>query len=112
MPESRAATTPLFRGQGGRGLSCRAFKALVKRVAAGLGFDPAEFGAHSPRIGGATDISDKSPLLLQAKGRWAGDLGAIYSRLTRRGLVRASKAMQRRGGRDMEELHAAFAQPA
>ena len=51
-------------------------------------------------------------MLLQAKGRWAGDLGAIYCRLTRRGLVRASRKMQKSSAVDMEELYEAFAQPA
>ena len=50
--------------------------------------------------------------MLKAKGRWAGDLGRLYARLTRRGLVAASRAMQRRSSRDMEELHADFVQPA
>ena len=75
-------------------------------------FAKAEFGSHSPRIGGASDLGDESPLLLQAKGRWAGDLGAIYCRLTRRGLVRASRKMQKSSAVDMEELYEAFAQPA
>ena len=71
-------------------------------------------GAHSFRIGGASDLAEQgaSQLLLQAKGRWAGDLGKIYARLTRRGLVRASRAMQKRGSRDLEEIYEAFAQPA
>ena len=85
---------------------------LCKKIASALGFNPDEFGAHSPRIGGATHIGDTSPLLLQAKGRWAGDLGAIYCRLTRRGLVRASRKMQKSSAVDMEELYEAFAQPA
>ena len=81
-------------------------------LAAPLVFAKAEFGSHSPRIGGASDLGDESPLLLQAKGRWAGDLGAIYCRLTRRGLVRASRKMQKSSAVDMEELYEAFAQPA
>ena len=109
---NRAAVTPLFRNGSGRGLSCDAFRKLVKRVAAALGYKEKHFGAQSPRIGGATDIGEGSPLLLQAKGRWAGDLGKIYARLTRRGLVRASRAMQKRGSRDLEEIYEAFAQPA
>ena len=47
-----------------------------------------------------------------AKGRWAGDIAKIYNRLTRRGLVRASHAMQGKGARDMEEIYYEFAQPA
>ena len=50
--------------------------------------------------------------MLQAKGRWAGDIARIYNRLTRRGLVKASRAMHTRGATDMEELYAGFAQPA
>ena len=58
------------------------------------------------------DIGDRNPLMLQAKGRWAGDIARIYNRLTRRGLVKASRAMHTRGATDMEELYAGFAQPA
>ena len=50
--------------------------------------------------------------MLQAKGRWASEIAKIYVRLTRRGLINASKAMQGKGARDMEELYADFAQPA
>ena len=50
--------------------------------------------------------------MLQTKGRWGSDIGKIYSRLTRRGLVRQSRAMQRRGARDMEQLYPGFTQPA
>lgn len=88
------------------------FRKVVRGVAVACGFDPAEFGEHSPRIGGATDVSDRLPLLLQAKGRWAGDIGQINARPKKRSLVAASRAMQRYGARDMEELHQAFAQPA
>lgn len=112
VPVSRRAKTPLFRNANGTGMALAHYRKVVRRIAAALGFDPKHFGTHSPRIGGATDIGDESPLMLQAKGRWAGDLGKIYSRLTRRGLVRASRAMQHRGSRDMEEIHAAFSQPA
>ena len=68
-------------------------------------------GAHSFRIRGATDLADQgaSPVLLQAKGRWASDIGRIYARMTQSSQLAASVAMQRRGGgRDMEELLAGF----
>ena len=54
-------------------------------------------GAHAFRIGGATDLADEgaSQSLLQAKGRWASDIGRIYARMTRRAQISASKAMQR-----------------
>ena len=69
-------------------------------------------GAHSFRIGGATDLADQgaSPALLQAKGRWATDIGRIYARMTRRAQLAASEPMQMRGGRDLEELCPGFVQ--
>jgi hypothetical protein len=72
----------------------------------------AEVGAHSFRIGGATELADQgaSQLLLQAKGQWASDIGRIYAHMTRRAQLAASRLMQRRGGRDLEELFPAFAE--
>ena len=71
-------------------------------------------GAHSFRIGGATELADQgaSQLLLQAKGRWASDIGRIYARMTHRAQLAASRLMQRRGGRDLEEIFPFFAQAA
>ena len=56
-----------------------------------------EWGAHSLRIGGATDLAaaGASPLLLQAKGRWSSDIGRIYSRMTRKCQLAASKLMHK-----------------
>ena len=112
VPLAARSSTPLFRNADGSALSQSSFRNLVKKIATALGYDPAGFGGHSPRIGGATDIGDKNPLMLQAKGRWGSDIAKIYNRLTRRGLVAASLAMHRKGSRDMEELYAGFAQPA
>ena len=62
-------------------------------------------GAHAYRIGGATDLADEGACmsLLQAKGRWASDIGRIYAQMTRRAQLATSRAMQRRGdgSRDM-----------
>ena len=82
---------------------------------AALQNDRHSWGAHSGRIGGATDLASTgkaSALLLRAKGRWGSDVGAIYSRLTRRGLLAASRLMQRARGRDLEEIFPEFVQPA
>ncbi|KAL1519149.1 hypothetical protein AB1Y20_003409 [Prymnesium parvum] len=67
------------------------------------------------RIGGATDLTSTgqvSPLLLQAKGRWASDIGQIYSRMTRRAQLAASELMYAAKGRDLEELLPDFVQAA
>lgn len=72
-------------------------------------------GAHSCRIGGATDLmatGQASQLLLQAKGRWGSDIGKIYARMTRKGQIAASALMQQASGRDLEELLTGFVQPA
>jgi len=74
-----------------------------------------DWGAHSCRIGGATDLGSSrgaSPLLLQARGRWASDIGKIYNRMTRQALLAASKMMYGvPKGRDLEEIFPDFAQP-
>lgn len=87
----------------------------MKRNATALGYNPKEFGAHSPRIGGATDIESTgaaSQLLLQAKGRWQSDIGRIYARMTRRAHLAASALMHRAKGRDLEELLPTFTELA
>ena len=74
-----------------------------------------QWGAHSARIGGATDLASTgkaSQLLLQAKGRWASDIGRIYARMTRRNQLAASRLMQRAKGRDLEELIPGYTQAA
>ena len=73
------------------------------------------FGAHSARVGGATDLAASgkaSRLLLQAKGRWGSDIGAIYARMTRRSQIAAVDLMYDAKGRDLEEILPDFAQPA
>ena len=114
VPRRRRASTPVFR-VGTAALKPARFLRAVKEFAKAAGQDPKKYGKHSGRIGGATDLADSgaSPLLLQAKGRWSGDLGRIYARMTRRGQLAASRTMMRaRVGRDLEELFPGFVQPA
>lgn len=125
VPQSERAATPLFRvrirtRRGGiakvRHMPVSALRLEVKRYAAMAGFsDTHQFGAHSPRVGGATDLAStgkSTELLLRAKGRWASDIGAIYARMTRRSLLAASRLMQKAKGRDLEEILPDFVQPA
>ena len=108
-------TTPLFRQTvrvGGRRerrhMTVGQLRGTIRRFAAALGYASRhEWGAHSARIGGATDLAatnQASELLLKAKGRWASDIGAIYARLTARSLLAASRLMQKARGRDLEEI--------
>ena len=95
-------------------------KLVTRKSARLLGYtDMSVWGAHSARIGGATDLAEgdgdgggASMLLLRAKGRWGSDIGAIYARLTRKSLLAASALMQRSKGRDLEEIFPEFVQPA
>jgi hypothetical protein len=123
VPDEERESTPLFRQstrlQGARvrrHMTVSQLRSAVRAFARALGYDvPAQWGAHSPRIGGATDLScvgKVTELMLRAKGRWASDIGAIYSRLTRRALLGASRLMQKARGRDIEEIMPTFVQPA
>ena len=108
-------TAPLFTAARGAKMSTGKFRALNKRYAKLLGWNPKEAGAHTPRIGGATEYGASgsvSELLLQARGRWSSDIAAIYARMTRRAHLAASDLMFEAHGRDLEEIMPTFVQPA
>ena len=109
--EGSEESTPLFRDGTGRPLTVEALRHLAGRIFAEAG-QKGRVGAHSFRIGGASDLADRgaSASLLMAKGRWASDVAQIYARMTRRAQLAASRMMQQRGGRDCEELFADFTQ--
>ena len=123
VPEAERATTPLFRrrvqSRGAivvRHMTVTDLRSTVKSYARALGFaNMSEWGAHSPRIGGATDLGatgQATELLLKAKGRWSSEIGKIYARMTARSLLAASRLMQKAKGRDLEEIMPLFVQPA
>ena len=115
-----APVTPLFRDfrhkPEGSHFTVSAMRELVRERMRSIGYTEAcEWGSHSCRVGGATDLvstGKASPLLLQAKGRWASDIGRIYARMTRRCHLAASELMQSAKGRDVEELVPGFVQTA
>ena len=112
---SEPPDAPLFCSRSSRKLTTAHFRALIKRYASMLGWDPKEAGAHSPRIGGASEYAatgEASQLLLEAKGRWDSDVAKIYARMTRRMHMAASDLMFQARGRDLEELIPEFVQPA
>ena len=114
VPKRLRSTTPMFR-RGAKALTPAQFLRAIHSFARAAGQDPKKFSKHSTRIGGATDLADAdaSPLLLQEKGRWSGDLGRIYARMTRRSQLAASRTMMTaKMGRDLEELFPGFVQPA
>ena len=116
---SAAASTPLFRvkaktGKTYRSVTVAQLRKHVRDCAAAIGYPTRkQWGAHSGRIGGATDLAatgKASELLLKAKGRWASDIGRIYARMTRRSQLAASRLMHQARGRDLEEIHPGFTQ--
>lgn len=111
----RPPSAPLFTAAKGKRMTTSRFRALMKRYARMLGWDPKQAGAHSPRIGGASEYvatGEASQLLLEARGRWNGDIAAIYARMTLRMHQAASDMMFAARGRDLEELMPQFVQPA
>lgn len=120
VPLEERGGVPLFRKQAKGGafvhMTVTDMRRCVRDRMRALGYaNPRQWGAHSCRIGGATDLmatGQASQILLQAKGRWASDIGRIYARMTRRGQLAASRLMQRARGRDLEELLPGFIQPA
>ena len=120
VPESARSSTPLFRrvGRDGqrRGFTTATLRELVRKRMRQIGeLRPREWTAHSPRIGGATDLASTGKLCqttLQAKGRWASDIGRIYVRGTRRAQLKASRLIQQGRGRDLEEIFPHFSHPA
>lgn len=90
VPKEERATTALFRTRGVRGGQPRCItvvqvRAMVKLLMQQLGEDPARFGAHSLRIGGATAAlaANIDPSTIRMCGRWNSDIYEIYARATR-----------------------------
>ena len=106
----------LFRASARRPITTARMRRTFRYLAKLLGFNPKQFGAHSGRIGGASDLAASGnsavPILLQAKGRRASDVGKIYARQTRRVHLAASDIMFKAKGRDLEEIFPDFTQPA
>ena len=97
-------------------ISIEQFRQIIRQLAGLLQQQTTHFGAHSCRIGGATDLFSDSrskdiEVVLRNRGRWASDVYRIYVRITRRAHLHASHSMFAAGGRSMEELLPSFAQP-
>ena len=55
---------------------------LVQSLMVAIGEEPAEFGAHSLRIGGATALfaAGADPIHIKTMGRWSSDCWRLYVR--------------------------------
>ena len=123
VPPERRASTPLFRRRstGQRGIAKHVtvaqMRELVRRLVARIepNMVPAHWGAHSCRVGGATDLASTgkaSALLLQAKGRWASDISWIYQRGDVGEQLLVSLDMVGASGASAETVIPGWAQPA
>ena len=67
----------------------------MKQVATLAGLDPAVYGAHSLRIGGATAAlaAGVPPNLIRMMGRWDSDVYEIYCRLSQQSALRVGAAV-------------------
>jgi hypothetical protein len=87
----------------------------AEKIAALVGLPIADFGGHSFRIGGATDLADAGGTKdqLKARGRWAGvDIGWIYARDTVGKQMRKADAIARASSASVEELYPQWVQRA
>ena len=79
-----ADNRPLFCWPDGSMLTVDELRDEVKACMQAVGLDPANFGAHSCRIGGATAAlaAGVSPQLIRLMGRWSSDIYEIYCRMS------------------------------
>ena len=78
----RATRTPLFRHADGSAITEAQVRDMIKRLMQRAGASPAEFGAHSLRIGGATALfkAGASQIDIMTMGRWSSDCYRLYVR--------------------------------
>ena len=98
----------------GRAFSTTELRALYRGVARAIGLDPRDLGAHSGRIGGATDLfaSGVPPVAIQIAGRWDSDIWAIYARRCVAQSPGYSRAAADCVDVDLEEIIPSYSQPA
>jgi hypothetical protein len=79
-----AEARPLFCHATGAPITTAEVRAMVKAVMAAAGRDPAIFGGHSLRIGGATAAlaAGVAPNLIRLMGRWQSDVYELYCRMS------------------------------
>lgn len=106
------ASTPLFRktARGARvSITVDDVRDEVKMLMHGIGQDPARFGAHSLRIGGATSAAAAGidPAVIRCCGRWSSDVYEIYTRLTKQAAAKMTATIASTAFDDLErgEFH-------
>ena len=89
-------------------------RGLFKRAAKAIGLDPADYGGHSGRIGGATDhFAAGTPAIeIQIIGRWDSDIWQIYARQCVGTTLRCTRAAAANTDVDLEAAREGYSQPA
>ena len=83
-----AAFTPLFQMPSGRAgeqftaLTTQRVREWTRTLMGSIGEQPAQFGSHSYRIGGATALfaAGADPTIIRTMGRWSSDCYRLYVR--------------------------------
>ena len=126
LGEAAALDAPIFRhsvrGGASQAYSTTDMRGIVRAVATAAGANPDDFGAHSSRIGGATDLRelydpsssglDEAKRVLKVRGRWKSDIAYIYARSSLDTCLEASARLADVCGRDVEAAFAGWAEPA
>ena len=100
--------TPAFRNpRTGRSFTDGDIHNWVQQLAARIGEDEGDFGAHSLRIGGATAMFalGADPTDIRTVGRWCSDLYVLYTRAV---VGRSAKWAARIGSADYETVQDEF----
>lgn len=111
------ADEPLFADTSGPcpiALTVADLRSTTKAAAIALGLNPDHFGAHSSRIGGATDhfAANTPPIIIQVCGRWDSDIWAIYARQCPAQILNCARMAENNADLDLEQLRPDFTQPA
>ena len=91
---------------------------MVREAVRFLGVeDPDEYGAKSPRIGGATDLADhpeftleEAKLIINERGLWDSDIATIYKRMSANRHLRASYEIGNANTVDLEAFASGWKQ--
>ena len=112
-------SAPLFwvagaRSSGRAPATTQYVRGLFKRAAKAIGLDPADYGGHSGRIGGATDhFAAGTPAIeIQIIGRWDSDIWQIYARQCVGTTLRCTRAAAANADVDLEAAREGYSQPA
>ena len=115
--QGQEAAQPLFVRPRGGIWRTNETRELAQDIARLIGMDPAEFGAKSFRIGGATDWRAVfgpagAETIIRERGRWASDVARIYQRALAQDHLSGSAAVGDTEGRELEALCRGWTQPA